>query len=167
MKLRAGRAKCTRCRGVFERLKGASDRLCLYCRTHCYRCDTANTQRVCERCRTELAALSSKEKTRDRFLLRRYGITINEYYAILTLQGNVCYICGKPPKTVSLSLDHQHVRGERLGNPRDIRKNCRGALDFRCNSGLQKFSDDPVRLRKAAEYLEKRPAQQVLRTHHE
>src|SRR6266511_1406504 len=44
--------------------------------------------------------------------------------------GEVCGLCGKPPKTRRLDRDHDHA----TGNPR-------GLLDARCNQRLERGAD--------------------------
>ena len=58
-------------------------------------------------------------------LRRTYGITIEEYEAVVAAQGGVCSICGRPPKKVRLSLDHDHKTGR-----------MRGLLCVPCNRAL-------------------------------
>lgn len=54
---------------------------------------------------------------RNATLLRKYGLTAQQYDKLLTLQGGVCALCGKPPKAGGrkLAVDHDHktkrVRG--------------------------------------------------------
>jgi hypothetical protein len=67
---------------------------------------------------------------------RRYGLTVEEYAAIL---ADGCAICGAD----DVVLDHCHTSGK-----------ARGALCQRCNMGLGQFQDDPQRLRAAAVYIE-------------
>jgi hypothetical protein len=78
---------------------------------------------------------------RDRERARRYGLSLEEFRAILERQGNVCAICKR--SGVRLYIDHCHVT-------------CmvRRLLCGKCNTGLGFFSDDPDRLRAAADYLE-------------
>jgi hypothetical protein len=66
-------------------------------------------------------------------------------------QDGKCAIChtpldarvnGRVPKSVH--LDHNHISGQ-----------IRGDLCSACNLGLGKFEDNPIRLREAADYLEK------------
>jgi Recombination endonuclease VII len=78
---------------------------------------------------------------RDRERARRYGISLEEFRAILERQGNACAICKR--SGVRLYIDHCHVT-------RMVRR----LLCGKCNTGLGFFSDDPDRLRAAAEYLE-------------
>jgi hypothetical protein len=48
-----------------------------------------------------------------------------EYAAMLERQHGVCAICGNPPKTRRLDIDHDHRTGA-----------VRGLLCHRCNRGL-------------------------------
>lgn len=173
---RAGKRKCRRCKEVFYRAKGEIFTICLRCREHCARCDTLLTEKnkdlsasrlqnyLCKKCTAEMVRNTrDKTKQRDYDLLRNYGITVNEYEAMLNDQNGVCWICEKPPAKVRLSVDHLHEKGERRRNPKLIRKRVRGLLCWQCNQALGKFRDNPDFLRKAADYLEACPAQRVLK----
>jgi Recombination endonuclease VII len=78
---------------------------------------------------------------RDRERARRYGLSLEEFRAILGRQGNACAICKR--SGVRLYIDHCH-------DTRMVRR----LLCGKCNTGLGFFGDDPVRLRAAADYLE-------------
>ena len=54
---------------------------------------------------------------------RLYGITLAQYDRMLLLQGGVCAICGRPPKTKRLAVDHDHGPSKRV----------RGLTCWRCN----------------------------------
>lgn len=83
---------------------------------------------------------------------RKYGLTLDEYDAIL---ARGCAICGShdgrvvgkrngweaPP--ARLCLDHDHATGK-----------VRDALCHGCNAALGALGDNPARLRAAADYLE-------------
>ncbi len=170
-RMRAGKRKCRRCKLIFYKEKGTKCVLCLRCTEHCSRCDCLLTkdnkslkQRHvrCKPCNAELVDLDS---SRDRRLIRVYGITLPEYEAIMKLQKGVCWICKKPPKKGGhrLSVDHLHSIGERKRNPREIRGRVRGLLCWRCNNAIEKFKDQSTLLRRAAEYLEVWPAQEILK----
>ena len=73
-----------------------------------------------------------------------YGVTWDEYELLLACQDGRCAICNGRPRKNMLSVDHDHKTGE-----------VRGLLCSRCNHRLLgSANDDPVRLRRAADYLE-------------
>ena len=48
-------------------------------------------------------------KQRDKYLKRKYDISLVEYKAILNQQGGVCGVCSRKPKRgVNLAVDHVH-----------------------------------------------------------
>jgi hypothetical protein len=78
--------------------------------------------------------------------LKRYGITINEWEKMFEKQGKICALCGSdvPAKHSNRwNTDHDHDTGI-----------IRGIICCSCNNGLGLFKDDPVLLRKAANYIE-------------
>jgi hypothetical protein len=84
-------------------------------------------------------------------LKRDFGITLIQYEKMLNEQGGLCKLCNRPETakhqsghTKELAVDHDHVT-----------KNIRGLLCWVCNTGIGKLQDDPVLLRKAANYIEK------------
>jgi hypothetical protein len=76
-----------------------------------------------------------------------YGITPEQFDAMVTAQGGVCVLCGNPPAgkrhTQVLHIDHDHRTGR-----------VRGLLCDTCNVGLGSFRDNPDLLKRAAAYLE-------------
>lgn len=48
------------------------------------------------------------DKQIDRYLREKYGIDLEEYTRRLNAQHGGCAICGRPPKTRSLSVEHDH-----------------------------------------------------------
>jgi hypothetical protein len=66
---------------------------------------------------------------------------LTEYEARLAAQGGVCAICGRPPKTRRLDVDHEHKTGA-----------VRGLLCHRCNRNLPTWVTREW-LEAAAEYL--------------
>ena len=72
-----------------------------------------------------------------------YGISAEQYEALLTAQGGVCATCKKKDRK-RLAVDHCH----------DTRT-VRGQLCTKCNMGLGYFDDDIERLRAAIAYLER------------
>jgi hypothetical protein len=82
-------------------------------------------------------------------LKARYGITPEQYSAMLESQGGVCAICvgahvGGRSDALRFTVDHCHSTGA-----------VRGLLCMKCNTGIGMLGDDPARLRAALAYLEK------------
>lgn len=76
----------------------------------------------------------------------RYGITLDEYHAMLGAQRDCCAICGREALAAGgLVIDHDH----------DTQK-VRGLLCRACNSGLGCFVDNPLLLQAAQAYLNAR-----------
>jgi hypothetical protein len=86
--------------------------------------------------------LERSRRSRRRLRLKNhFGISLEEYDALLAKQNGVCAIC-KKKSARSLCVDHCHATGL-----------IRGLLCNRCNGGLAFFEDDPARMRKATAYL--------------
>jgi hypothetical protein len=78
---------------------------------------------------------------RDHARARRYGLSLQDYRAILARQGSACAICKRSDRP--LCLDHCHATGK-----------VRGFLCRTCNLGLGYYDDDPSLMRAATAYLE-------------
>lgn len=84
------------------------------------------------------------EGNRGRWLLRTYGITLEQYDEMLEAQGGVCRICGGTnPEGKRLHVDHGHDSGL-----------VRGLLCNGCNTGLGLFKENVASLAAAIVYLE-------------
>jgi len=82
-------------------------------------------------------------RARKKFLKRRYGISIDDYYVMLEAQGGHCATCPTTPQPGrSLAVDHDH-RTNRV----------RGLLCDSCNRALGLVKDDPGILRALENYL--------------
>lgn len=92
----------------------------------------------------------NRNSYRDKSLRASFGISLAEYEEMLASQGNVCGACGGAEtdthygKLRRMAVDHCHTSGR-----------IRGILCGSCNKGIGHFKDDPVLLRKAADYLER------------
>lgn len=76
-------------------------------------------------------------------LKKKYGLTLEDYYALLHRQGGKCGICGTEDSgKKSFHVDHCHKTGV-----------VRGLLCFNCNTGIGKLGDCPDVISKAAEYV--------------
>lgn len=65
--------------------------------------------------------------------LRRYGLSLEDWLAILAAQGGACAVCEKVPTTGRLCVDHEHVRGWKKMPPEQRKQYVRGLLCFFCN----------------------------------
>ena len=83
-------------------------------------------------------------------VLKKLGISFDDYLTMLKEQNGVCKICKQPETTSNghsgkikdLAVDHCHTSGK-----------VRGLLCSSCNSGLGLFKDDVSVLKSAIEYL--------------
>jgi hypothetical protein len=78
--------------------------------------------------------------------LKIYGLTLEDYDAMLENQNGVCAICNKEEttKNKNLFVDHDHQTGK-----------VRSLLCNNCNSGLGQFNDNVNLLESAVLYLKK------------
>ncbi len=102
---------------------------------------------------TVAGVLTPQEAARDRYLRRKYGISLEDYNTILAHQGGKCAICRcDPPKSGrAFHVDHDHKTGR-----------VRGLLCWTDNHDVVGRLRDPERLRAAARYLERPPADEAL-----
>jgi hypothetical protein len=140
-----GGKRCKECRNTvhYQKLKASGIRV-------------ASSRRFYERHRDKILKKGNRDyalnreagivRSRRSFLKRAYGITLEEYQAMLVAQDNKCALCGDEFDGDSLKacLDHCHTTGKN-----------RGLLCSRCNWGIGLFKDSTERLRKAISYLEK------------
>lgn len=73
----------------------------------------------------------------------KYNITPEDYEVMLDQQGGVCFVCKRDNKGRNLHVDHCHDTGM-----------IRGLLCHHCNVALGHMQDDPILIRKLADYLE-------------
>lgn len=100
---------------------------------------------------TDCAKKSWHEEGWSKHLQRKYGITAEDYDALLAKQDGRCAICRRTPAETGrrrngaqrLAVDHNHETGE-----------VRGLLCLDCNTALALFGDDADRLQTAIGYLQ-------------
>ena len=86
---------------------------------------------------------------------QRYGLTGEDFAAILAGQGGACAICrmNEPGGQGGWHLDHDHT----CCSGKTLCGDCtRGVLCARCNLGLGQFRDSVTSLLAAAEYVAQR-----------
>jgi hypothetical protein len=85
-------------------------------------------------------------------ILKRYGLSEDDYNTRLSEQNNVCAICQRPASVEGrrLSVDHDH----KCCSGKDSCGKCvRGLLCSACNTVLGMMKDDSTVLVRAATYL--------------
>lgn len=92
-----------------------------------------------------------KEKQKERVLKLSYGLSLEEFNALLEAQNYVCAICKKPETATAhpgrkqwLAVDHDHTTGR-----------VRGLLCSQCNRSLGGFQDSVMILKRAIDYMER------------
>ena len=114
------------------------DRACIICGTV-----FSPKKRVHVACSKPCRYQASLPALRERRLMVGYGITTDEYDAMLVAQSGLCAICRRS-SDLTLHVDHCHKTGR-----------VRQLLCQRCNPALGLFDDDPELLIAAALYLER------------
>jgi hypothetical protein len=96
---------------------------------------------------------SNPDSDVNKHLMRKYGITLEEYNRMFEAQKGVCAICGKEEKTrrrkksnenERLAVDHCHDTGV-----------IRGLLCFKCNTAMGSLGDTQTHVMKVIHYLSK------------
>jgi Autographiviridae endonuclease VII len=98
-------------------------------------------------------ANGKKKRYRGLFwrLKNKFGISVEEFSAVLQRQRDACAICGREVVVApagrgarnSACIDHNHSTGK-----------VRGILCQSCNTAIGLFGDDPAVLFRAAQYLQ-------------
>jgi hypothetical protein len=98
----------------------------------------------CKPCRYKLhkSSPSSKERSREAKLKRKYGIDLEIYQNMKNTQNNRCAICESPEENRVLNVDHCHSSGK-----------VRQLLCSRCNLVLGQAGDNISLLEKCILYL--------------
>ena len=92
----------------------------------------------------------NRAKYRNAWLMRKYGINLDQYKELLDSQNGQCPICliSKEEHLKRhgrfLYVDHCHQKGK-----------VRGILCDHCNNGLGRFKDNVEFLKRAIEYLQR------------
>jgi hypothetical protein len=101
----------------------------------------------CKKCNLERGKERNQQFPRIRkngILKRKFGITIEDFDALLERQNGKCAICEVPHDLVKygLRVDHDHKTGK-----------VRSLLCDTCNKGLGYFKDSSTLIQKAIDYL--------------
>lgn len=114
--------------------------------SYCYPCAREQSSEASRRIKADPDRRLAREEylrvyRRRTHLARFYGMTEQEYDAMLLQQGGCCAVCSRVPAD-RLAVDHDHITGA-----------IRGLLCTQCNTLLGMANDDVDRLMAAAAYL--------------
>ena len=95
--------------------------------------------RSCVTCRAASEYKARRRRIKNRWRVKKYGITVEQYTQMMEDQDGFCAICYAEPAT---HIDHDHETGR-----------VRGLLCGACNRGLGQFKEDADTVAFAAAYL--------------
>lgn len=140
-----------------------SSKVCTYCKIEKDVSEYAKDSRTklgvtsrCLRCHYKIAKekyhndeeyrKKTNQSNRNNTLLKRYGIDVSQFEAMIEEQGNSCLVCkiqfDKSSSSQKPNIDHCHRTGK-----------VRGILCTLCNAGLGSFRDSQMFLYSAITYL--------------
>jgi hypothetical protein len=86
--------------------------------------------------------VKNADAVNTRARVRRYGLSVPEYTAMVARQKGICVICLKLAER-GLCIDHDHQT-----------RKARDLLCGKCNLGLGNYNDDSAAMRRGADYLD-------------
>jgi hypothetical protein len=100
----------------------------------------------CKKCYLSRESMIKSNNSLDK-RCRKFGITVDDYNNLISIQNNSCAICNKHKDEFSgrgnnFHIDHCHTSGK-----------VRGLLCSNCNTGLGQFKDNIKSLENAIQYL--------------
>ena len=81
--------------------------------------------------------------------LRTYGLSFEDWLALVQLDGAVCAVCGRLPPSARLHIDHVHTPGWRQMDPEERRLFVRCLACSQCNRYVIGRSATLSKLRRA------------------
>lgn len=134
--------------GVVVRTESA-DKWIIQC-SHCNQEHEQSTRQIKNDCKSRQCATFKPHNwtgfnREDAIIRRQYGISMQEFDALLEFQNGGCAICNKPITELRrrMNIDHDHDTNQ-----------VRGILCSGCNTGLGQLGDSVEGLKKALSYLE-------------
>jgi len=141
-----GKKYCPRCQTVKSACDFSTMRVRTGIASHCRACCRDMAKERNRRPDVKLAKHNSykaeKRSRRNRVLMSKFGISIEEYECLHAKQNGVCAICGSREKNKSLAVDHDHTTGA-----------VRALLCGRCNPAIGFLLEDVNYAMKLVEYI--------------
>lgn len=134
---------CINCGRVFKaNSKGIFPKYCVDCREN-YTSIYENNFRI--------RGAQDPKRARKYRLKYRFGISVEQYEAMIKIQNGKCAVCNEPPEsTNSLYIDHDHTC---CSGGKSCGKCIRQLLCQRCNTALGWINDDRQILESMTRYL--------------
>lgn len=103
-------------------------------------------EQIAQRRKVARATDAFRRKSKEYRLIKQYGLTHDQYDAMVSEQSGVCAICMKPERLSDgvLRVDHDHKTGA-----------VRALLCHACNSAIGILDENPDRMRAMAAYVER------------
>lgn len=95
------------------------------------------------------------EKNADAHYRHRYGITLEQRAQMAIDQQGLCYLCAEPLPSDTRKVHTDHDRMCCPGKKKSCGKCVRGLACEGCNTGIGLLGEDPDRIRRVADNLEK------------
>lgn len=114
--------------------------LCGTCYRRQWRLENPGKEWVRQNHANKIAYGAKTTRERKTIMVKRYGLTIEQYEAMVEAQGGACAVCGTQPKR--LQIDHCHTTGK-----------VRSLLCPNCNSALAHAKESEERLLALIAYL--------------
>lgn len=86
--------------------------------------------------------------------LKKYGLSLDGWRALLDSQGGTCAICKKVPTTGRMVIDHEHVKGWKAKPPEERKQFVRGLCCWWCNATYLGRGINVEKARNVVAYLE-------------
>lgn len=163
--------KCKDCNKIYNNSKEHKSKLREYEKTSKHKArkrayETSEERKVIEKFRYHNTP-GVKERHRNYALSKNYGITIEDFDYLLSIQNGYCAICKLDPSIdkKKFSVDHCHSNKEfKKLDKIEKRRQIRGILCRLCNLSIGFFKDDINLLKFAIEYLIKPPINGILKS---
>jgi hypothetical protein len=135
------RGECKKCNSALQKARYERDPQTAVARSKRWQAENRERYLASQRQHRRKNRARLRAEDRKRWLKAKYGMTPEDFDALLERQGHRCAICGVPGGE-DLHVDHDHQMNE-----------VRGLLCGKCNKAIGLLSEDPKIVRAAENYL--------------
>ncbi len=121
---------------------------------HCKKCSHITGQ---ESVQNKRQSVTGKRQLTEYYIKSCWGITMDDYDWLLSLQAGRCALCGSPPTIKRMDVDHWH--GHHSSHLKGCKEGIRGLLCNLCNRHFLGVAERYASLQSplVVEYLSRRP----------